>query len=300
MKIFVTQKLPPKVEARLKEFCPGTVFRRSSLPPSERELIRLGRDADAIVCLLTDAMNARVIAACGKLKVIATVAVGTDHIDLQACRGRGINVLNTPGLLTETTADLAWALMLAAARRVAEGDRYVRKGRFKSWALDLMLGVDIHGKTLGIIGPGRIGSAVARRAAGFGMRIVTRGRTERPDSMPLETLLRESDFVVITAPLTPETLHMISDRELALMKPTAVLVNVGRGPIVDERALVRALKGRRIFAAGLDVYEREPKVPPELRRLENVVLVPHIGSASFETREGMALMAVDRLIEALR
>jgi lactate dehydrogenase-like 2-hydroxyacid dehydrogenase len=292
MKIYVTRTLPQRALDRLKEFCPNTVV--SKTKPSLPQMIRGARDADGVVCLLTDPIVAKFVDACPRLKAISTVAVGTDNIDFEACKRRGIQVFHTPNVLTETTADLVWALMLAAARRIPEGDRMMRGGKFKGWALDMLLGVDVYGKTLGIVGPGRIGTAVARRAAGFAMRILTCGR-----NAPLEPVLRESDFVVMTTPLTPQTRHMIGRDQLAMMKPTAVLVNVGRGPVVEERALVEALRKRKIFAAGLDVYEFEPNVSPELRKLDNVVLLPHIGSASIETRERMALSSVNQLIGAL-
>lgn len=292
MKIYVTRPLPRRAMDRLEEFPARIVVGKTR--PGLPQLIRGARDADGLLCLLTDPISAPFVDACPKLKVISTVAVGTDNIDLEACRRRGIQVFNTPHVLTETTADLVWALLMAAARRLVEGDRMVRAGKFTGWALDLLLGVDLYGKTLGIIGPGRIGTAVARRAAGFAMRILTCGRNESP-----EPLLRESDFIVVTTPLTEQTRHMIGRAQFDLMKPTAVLVNVGRGAVVEERALVEALKKRKIFAAGLDVYEFEPNVSPALRKLDNVVLLPHIGSASIETRERMALSAVNQLVGAL-
>ncbi len=294
MKIFVTRPLPAGPTQRLKEFCPSVAVRRSDRPPSEHEVIRGARNADGLVCLLTDPITSGVIGACPKLRAISTVAVGTDNIDRAACEKRGIAVLNVPGILTETTADLAWALLLAAARRIPEGDRMMRRRAYKAWALDLLLGVDMYGKTLGIIGPGRIGKAVAERASGFRMKVITKGRSD-----PLEPVLRESDFIVIATPLTPETRHMIGRKEFEMMKRTAVLVNIGRGPVVVEKDLAAALKKRRIFAAGLAVYEFEPNVSAALLKLDNVVLLPHIGSASMETREKMAALAVDQLIAAL-
>jgi lactate dehydrogenase-like 2-hydroxyacid dehydrogenase len=299
MKIFVTQRIPLDALSRLEAFGP-TRMRPRSRPPSEDELIRGARTAEGILCQLTDPLTARVVAGCPRLRAVSTVAVGTDNIDLDACRRRGIRVFNTPAVLTESTADLVWGLILAAARRIPEADRFTRRGRFRGWALDLMLGVDVHGKTLGVIGPGRIGRAVARRAAGFDMRILFCGRRKRRGSVPLGRLLRESDVIVVSTPLTASTRGLIGDREFALMKPTAVLVNIGRGPVVQERALIGALRRRRIFAAGLDVYEHEPRVAEDLRRLESVVLLPHIGSATRETRGRMVSRAVDQLIEALK
>jgi glyoxylate reductase len=297
MKVFASSPLPERALRKLKEFCPQSTVRRVR---SSRDLVRGARDADGLICVLTDSVDASVLRRCRRLKAISTVSVGTDHIDLEACAARGIQVFSTPAVLTETTADFTWALLLAAARRLPEGDRFARAGRFRGWSLDLLLGVDVFGKTIGIVGPGRIGTAVARRAAGFGMRILTSGRQDRPGSVPLDQLLAESDFVVLTVPLNAQTRRFIGDREFAKMRTTAVLVNVSRGAVVDEGALVRALRSGRIFAAGLDVYEREPRVPAALRRLDNVVLAPHMASASAETRERMALSAVEQLVRALQ
>jgi glyoxylate reductase len=237
------------------------------------------------------------------------VAVGYDNIDLPAATRHGVMATNTPGVLTDTTADFAFALMMAAARRVAEGDRFLRAGRFHGWAIDMLLGQDVWGATLGLVGVGRIGGAVARRARGFGMRLLYTDAVSLPEDVERElgaarvdlaTLLREADFVSLHVPLTPETRHLIGAPELARMKPTAVLVNTSRGPVVDEAALAGALRDGAIFAAGLDVFEREPEVHPGLLELDNVVLAPHIASGSVRTRSEMSAMAVRSLVAGLR
>lgn len=277
------------------------VYQGDSPPP--RETILKGVEGrEALVCLLTDTIDREVMEA-GPLRLIANYAAGYNNIDLRAATELGIVVTNTPGVLAETTADLTWALLLAAARRVVEGDRFMREGRFRGWAPTLLLGVDVHGKTLGVVGAGSIGSAVMRRAKGFGMRILYHSRSRKPhleeelgaEWVPLHTLLKESDFVSLHVPLTEETYHLIGRRELEMMKEGAVLVNAARGPVVDEEALVEALKEGRIFSAALDVYEREPEVHPGLLKMDNVVLAPHIGSASFATRARMASMVADVL-----
>jgi glyoxylate reductase len=233
-----------------------------------------------------------------ELKAIANVAVGYDNIDVVAAAERGIVVTNTPGVLTDTTADLAFALILASARRIVEGDRFVRDGRFRRWEIDLLCGHDVHHRTLGLIGLGRIGRAVARRAEGFEMRVLLHDPAAQ-GSTPLETLLVESDFVSLHVPLTSQTRHLIGARELARMKPTAFLVNTSRGPVVDESALADALEQGRIAGAGLDVFEREPAVEPRLLEMTNVVLLPHVGSASIATRERMCRMAAEDCIAVL-
>lgn len=230
-----------------------------------------------------------------RLKVVANFGVGVDHVDVPACTARGVWVSNTAGSLTETVAELGWALLLAAARRVAEGDRVVRGGRWEGVGPFFFLGTELWGKTLGIVGAGRIGQAVGRRAAAFGMRALYWKRGER-----LDDLLRESDALLLTVGLNAETRHLIGERELGLMKPTAFLVNIARGPVVDEAALAKALKARRIFAAGLDVYEKEPQVHPGLLKLDNVVLLPHVGSATEGARWGMIETAHRNCLAALR
>jgi glyoxylate reductase len=258
-----------------------------------------------LLCLLTERIDADLLTAAPRLRAVANCAVGYDSIDLAAATAHGIVVTNTPDVLTETSADLAFALLLAAARRVAEGDRLVRSGNWRGWAPDQLLGTDVHGATLGIVGLGRIGAAVARRAQGFGMRVLyaQRHRLRRPPAgavyVSLPRLLAQSDFVSLHVPLTPATRHMIGVRQLTRMKRTAILVNTSRGPVVDQRALAHALTTGRIAGAGLDVYEREPEVPAALRALSNVVLTPHVASATTATRRRMATLAARNLAAAL-
>jgi glyoxylate reductase len=243
------------------------------------------------------------------LEIVANVAVGFDNIDVPAATRHGVMVTHTPGVLTDTTADFAFALMIAAARRVAEGDRFIRAGRFGGWAIDMLLGQDVWGATLGLVGVGRIGGAVARRARAFDMRILYTDAVALPPDVErelgatrvdLDELLGEADFVSLHVPLTPDTGHLIGAPQLARMKPTAVLVNTSRGPVVDEAALAAALRDGQIFAAGLDVFEREPEVHPDLLGLDNVVLAPHIASGSVRTRSEMSVLAVRNLLAGLR
>jgi len=304
-RIFVTW--PMELQARAILERAGTVeTSRTEAELPEAELARHVAGVDALVPMGANRISEAVIAAAPRLRVIAMAAVGYNLVDVAAATRRGILVTNTPGVLTETTADMAWALMLAVARRVAEGDRFVRAGRWTGVLWSLMLGADIHSQTLGIIGLGRIGKAVARRAQGFGMRVLYHNRRRDPEAEVLGAayrsktdLLREADFVVLTVPLGPETRHLIGEAELALMKPTAFLINVARGPVVDEAALVRALKEGRIAGAGLDVFEDEPRVHPGLLELEQVALTPHVGSASRATRLRMATTAAENCVAAL-
>lgn len=307
-RVFVTRMIPEKGQALVTDFCEADVW-TDELPPPRRILLEKVRGVDGLLCLLTDRIDGEVMDAAGPgLKVISNHAVGVDNIDLPAATARRIPVGNTPGILTGATADLAFALLMAAARRVVEGERFVRLGRWKTWGPSLLLGVDIHGATLGIIGYGRIGQALARRALGFDMRILYYDPTLQPGqaSLPgepvsLEVLLKEADFISLHTPLTAETHHLINDRTLELMKPNAVLINTARGPVVDPQALYRALKGRRIFAAALDVTDPEP-IPMDspLLELDNLIVVPHIASASRTTREQMATMAAENLIAGLK
>ena len=261
------------------------------------ELVR-GSDpagCDGAVCYLIDRIDEAFLSTPG-LRGLATVSVGLDHIDLAAAERIGIPIAYTPDVLTEATADLTFALILGAARRLGEGERYLREGRWTEWSFDLMLGTDVHGKTLGIIGPGRIGRAVARRAEGFGMRVLFAGR----DRSELNRLLAESDFVAVTVPLSDATRHLIGAAELARMKQGAILVNTSRGPVVDEAALAESLASGHLGGAGLDVFEHEPQVHPALLACDNALLVPHIGSATRETRDGMARLACRGLAQILR
>ena len=290
------------------EVCDAEIW-QDELPPPREVLLEKVRGLDGLLCLLTDRIDGELMDAAGPgLKVISNHAVGVDNIDLPAATRRGIPVGNTPGILTDATADFAFALLMAAARRVVEGDRFVRLGRWKTWGPSLLLGVDVSGATLGILGYGRIGQALARRASGFDMRILycdpstTGGTPTGPATrVDFETLLRESDFVSLHTPLTPETYHLIDSRALALMKPSAILINTARGPVVDPGALYQALKAQRIFAAALDVTDPEPiLLDSPLLELDNLIVVPHIASASRSTREKMATMAAENLIAGLR
>jgi len=351
--VVVTRRLPQAAWERLGAQANLALQLWDSDDPIGRsELLRLAAGAAGILCLLTDRVDDEVMEAAGPgLRVVSNMAVGYDNIDVAAATRRGVMVTNTPDVLTEATADLTWALILAACRRVGEAARFLRENRWQTWRPLELAGVDVHGATLGVVGAGRIGRAVARRAGGFSMKVIYHSRrrradfeavlpgpaagpvdsrarpgdrTGRPggatgpagssgpadDSGPaarsdpfrprLHDLLAEADIVTLHVPLTGETRHLIGERELSLMKPAAVLINTARGPVVDETALARALAERRIFAAGLDVYEREPLPPGSpLRRLPNAVLLPHIGSATVATRTRMAGLAVDNLLEAL-
>ena len=305
-KVLVVREIP---EAGLRPLEDFAVTVLSELPPERGELLEAVRGVDGVLSTLTEKIDAEFMDAAGEnLKVVANMAVGYDNVDVVAAEERGIVVTNTPGVLDETTADTAFMLLLAAARRLGEGERIVRAGRWEAWGPKMLLGPDVWGKKLGILGFGRIGQAVARRAGGFGMEILYWSRSRKEEAerelgaryLELDELLRECDFVSIHTPLSEETTHLISTGELEKMKPEAVLVNTSRGPVVDEAALAAALAEGRIFAAGLDVYEEEPEVHPGLLELENVVLAPHLGSASFETRDKMAAMAGEDLRAVLR
>ncbi|MGA9884190.1 MAG: D-glycerate dehydrogenase [Candidatus Acidiferrales bacterium] len=270
------------------------------------ELLQRVAGKDALVCLLTEKIDADLLAAAPNLRIVSTVSVGYDHIDVPACTARNVIVTNTPGVLDETTADLTWALLMAVARRVVEGDAWVRTGAWPGWELDQLLGGDVYGKTLGVIGFGRIGRGVARRALGFQMKVLYHNRTRVPDEIEtelhaefsdLDRLLRESDFVTLHVPLGAETRHLISTTALEKMKPAAYLINTARGPVVDEAALAHALELKQIAGAALDVYENEPKVFPALLSRRDVILAPHIGSASIDTRTKMAVMAARNAAE---
>jgi glyoxylate reductase len=300
-KILVTREIP-EAGLRLLEGFDVTVL--SERPPERDELLGAVVGANGILSTVTEKMDAELMDTVGEdLKVIANMAVGYDNIDLGAAKKRGIVVTNTPEVLTETTADTAFMLLLAAARRLGEAERLLRSGGWDAWGPKQLLGPDVWGKKLGLVGLGRIGQAVVRRSLGFGMEVLyyDQYRNESAEEelgaryLALDDLLSESDFISVHTPLTPETRHLIGERELGLMQATAVLVNTSRGPVVDEGALADALAERRIFATGLDVYEEEPKVHPKLLELENVVLAPHIGSASIETRDKMAMLAAENL-----
>ncbi len=307
-KVLVTRRLLPEALAYLQEHArvEGGKSRRGLTRENLKAKIR---DKDGLLCLLVDQIDRDIMDSAPRLKIIANCAVGFDNIDLGEARKRGILVTNTPGVLTETTADLTWALILATARKIPQSDRFTRNKRFRGWELDLFLGKELTGKRLGIIGMGRIGMAVALRARTFRMEVVyfdpcrltpQEEKTLKAAFVPLDNLLASSDIITIHASLHPGTYHLISAENLRLMKKDAILVNVARGPIVDEKALARALARRQLWGAGLDVYEKEPAIQPELLRLDNVVLLPHIGSATYETRLRMAMMAARNLIQGLK
>jgi lactate dehydrogenase-like 2-hydroxyacid dehydrogenase len=281
---------------------------QNDIPFSPEELIKRLQGKAGAITLLTDRIDGDVLSKCPELKIVSNVAVGYNNIDVRACTHRKVMVTNTPGVLDDTTADLTWALLLTTARRVVEADQYLRSLKWTGWKLMEFLGYDVHHKVLGICGLGRIGQRVARRARGFDMQILYTDVVRAAVSVEKElgarfvdkkTLLAESDFVTLHVPLGSQTTHYISEPELALMKPTAILINASRGPVVDEKALVQALKEGKIAGAGLDVYEREPEVEPALLSMKNVVLAPHIASASYETRLRMAMMAAENLVAGL-
>lgn len=307
MLVFLTRRIPDDgIKILQKAGLEVDIFPEER-QPSKEEIIREAKNADALISLLSDPIDREVIDSAPKLKVIGNYAVGFNNIDVEYAKKKGIVVVNTPGVLTETTAELAFALILAATRRVVEGDKFMREGKFRGWAPMLMLGKEVYGATLGIVGAGRIGQAVARRAKGFNMRILYYSRTRKPDFeeeagaefRKLDELLRESDIVSLHVPLTPETKHLIGEREFEIMKDGAILVNTARGEVVQEDAMIRALKSGKLFSAGLDVFYGEPNVNPELLKLDNVVLTPHIGSATERTRRKMAEMVCSDVVSVL-
>ncbi len=307
-RVFITRAIPQKGLDMVKEFCDVDMW-EGELPPSRQELLKRVQGVDGILSLLTDRIDGEVLDAAGEgLKVISNHAVGFDNIDVPAATARRIPVGNTPDVLTDATADFSFALMMAAGRRLMEADRYVRDGKWKTWGTMILLGVEMKGATLGLVGFGRIGKAMARRALGFDMRVIyydPKEKTADPDSnatqVDFETLLEESDFISLHTPLTPDTRHLIDAEALSKMKPSAVVVNTSRGPVVDLDALYEALKSRRIFAAALDVTEPEPlPMDSPLLTLDNLVIAPHIASAGKLTREKMSWMAAKNLISGLK
>jgi glyoxylate reductase len=307
-KVYVTFNLPPPGEELLRESC-DLIVHQGEAPPTRDEVIRNLQGADALLCILTTRIDRDVIAAGDRLRIVSTMSVGFEHIDVAAATERGIYVGYTPGVLTDATADLAFSLLMAAARRIAEADRFVRSGSWKQWSPTLLLGRSIAGKTLGIVGFGRIGQAVAQRARGFNMRILYADEARRsPDEerqlsvehRPLDALIRESDFVTLHVPMNDGTHHLIDEARLKAMRRSAILVNTSRGGVVDQQALAAALKEGWIAAAGIDVYEQEPIAPDDpLLALDNVVLLPHIGSATHETRGQMAEIAARNILNVL-
>lgn len=314
-RVLVTRRIPASVLAALEGACEVDLHRASEAMAHD-ELVRRVRDKHALVCLLTDRIDRLVLEAGAGLRIVANIAVGYDNLDVAYARSRGIAVTNTPDVLTEATAEFTWALILAVTRRIAEGERLLRAGLWKGWALDFMLGSELRGKQLGIVGLGRIGCAVASRAGAFGMHVAYTdpaphphaGRRPSPAPAPavapmqpmaLDELLATSHVVSLHVPLTERTRHLIDGKALARMKRAAYLVNTSRGPVVDEEALAWALRERMIAGAALDVYEREPAVHPDLLALDNVVLAPHLGSATTETRTAMADLAVRNVLAVL-
>ena len=331
-RVLVTQRLPTPALARLNEICDSIVGTEAGRL-NHAGLVAAVRDVDGILCLLTDKIDSEVIRSATRARIIANVAVGYNNIDVNAARDRGIVVTNTPDVLTDATADLTWALILAVTRRVVEADGFLRSGRFAGWDFDLLLGTGLTGKTLGIVGYGRIGRAVARRAAGFGLSVLYCGRDEvafrddppppptsrqrgsssaqsnitwsasaRLDGLatrrvPFQSLLEQSDIVTLHVPLATATRHLIDQAALSRMKPSTYLINTSRGEIVDESAVVEMLERGRIAGVAFDVFENEPQVHPALVSMSNVVLVPHIGSATKETRTAMAMLAVENIID---
>ncbi len=306
-RILVTREVFDETLEYLGEHC-RIDSNQQDVPLDPGELVRRLADKDGVMCCLLDRVDATLLAGSPQLKVVANIAVGYNNIDLAACTARGVMATNTPGVLDDSTADLAWTLMLGAARRVTELERRVRNGEWTGWRLKQWLGVDVHHATLGIFGMGRIGQAIAKRAAGFDMKVIYHNRTRVASDcekklnavyVTKDELLRQADFVVLQVPYSPETHHMIGAAELKQMKPGAILINSTRGGVVDDVALIAALKGGVIRAAGLDVFENEPRLNPEFFELDNVVLVPHVGSSTEATRRAMAMTAARNLVAAL-
>lgn len=306
--IYVTRKIPKPGLDMLDEYCDNVEINSENRVLRKEELLGKVKGKDGILCLLTDKIDKVVIEAADKAKVIANYAVGFDNIDVGEATEKGIIVTNTPGVLTDATADLAWALLFSIARRIAEADKFTREGKFVGWEPMLLLGRDVTGATLGIIGAGRIGTALALKSQGFKMKVryCDKDRNELIESklqakkVDKEELLSGSDFISVHVPHTDETFHLIGKNELKMMKKDACLINTSRGPVIDEKALVEALKNKEIAGAALDVYEDEPQLAEGLAGLDNVIIVPHIGSATINTRTKMAVMAAENLIMALK
>jgi glyoxylate reductase len=307
-KVYITRRIPESAWAKIRECCDVEMWQEEDVPVPRAVLEEKIEEIDGLFCLLTEKIDEPLLNRAKNLKVVSNMAVGYDNIDIAAATSKGIMVTNTPGVLTETTADLTFALLLATARKIVEASDFLRSGKWKTWSPMLLTGQDVYGATLGIIGLGRIGESVAKRAKGFDMRILYYNRSRKEEAekalgleyTDFETLLKESDFVCVLTPYTAETRNLIGERELSLMKNTAVLINTARGGIVDEEALYRALQNRTIWAAGLDVFEEEPVKPDHpLLTLPNVVTLPHIGSASIKTRTLMAELAAANLLQGV-
>lgn len=306
-KVFISQRIFDQTVTMARQHC-EVDWNNNEIPLSPSDLIQRLKNKVGAIIFLTDRINDEVLSHCPQLRIVSNVAVGYNNIDVEACTRHGVMVTNTPGVLDDTTADLTWALLLATARHVVEADQFLRTLKWGGWKLMEFMGYDVHHKILGICGLGRIGQRVARRAKGFEMQILYTDAIRARPSLEEElgarfvdkkTLLCESDFLTLHVPLMSETIHYISFAEFNLMKPTAIFINTSRGPVVDEKALVQALKEKRIAGAGLDVYEKEPEVEPDLIPMKNVILAPHIASASYETRLKMAMMAAQNLVAGL-
>ena len=308
LNVAVTRVIPDRGLDLLRDKCDPLEINQEDRVLTRDELLDIVKGRDGVLCLLTDPIDAAVFDAAGpQCKIFANYAVGYNNIDVDAATQRGIAITNTPGVLTDATADHAWALLFSVARRIVEADRFTRQGKFKGWGPMLFLGGDITGRTLGVVGAGRIGTAMALKSAGFKMKVLYTDTTGNEalekklgaERVDLETLLKSSDYVTVHVPLLPKTIHLIGEKELGMMKPSAYLINTSRGPVVDEKALVEALREKRIAGAGLDVFEDEPELAPGLADLDNVVIPPHIASATIETRGKMAEMAATNLIDRL-
>jgi glyoxylate reductase len=307
-RILITRRVPPPLVGRLQEAGYTVDVLDQDDPPTREEFLERVPDVVAIAAMLSEKIDDQLLDAAGdQLKVVANFAVGFDNIDLDACDRRNVVTTNTPGVLTEATADIAWALILATARHVVAGDRLVRSGNWNGWAPMQFLGLELTGATLGIVGAGRIGSATARRSKGFNMRVLYTSRSPKPElerdlnaqRVELNALLTASDIVSLHVPLTSETKHLLGARELAAMRSSAILINTARGAVIDEAALIEALRERTIAGAGLDVYECEPRLSPGLAELDNVTLLPHVGSGTHTTRQKMAEMVVENILAVL-
>jgi len=306
-RVLVTREVFDETLDYLRAHC-EVIDNQKDVPYAPEALAAALADCEGLMCALTDKVDAALLARAPRLKAVANIAVGYNNIDVPACTTRGVMATNTPGVLDDSTADLAWALMLGTARRITEVERRIRAGEWTGWRLKQWLGVDVHHATLGIVGMGRIGQAIARRALGFEMKVVYHNRKSIAPELErkcnaayvsLDELLSQSDFIVLQVPYTPETHHLIGAVQLKKMKPSAILINSTRGGVVDDAALVAALKGGTIRGAGLDVYENEPKLHPDFLKLDNVVLAPHVGSSTEATRKAMAMLAAQNLVAAL-
>lgn len=307
-RVLVTREVFDETLDYLRQHC-EVLDNQRDMPYAPEALGKALADCDGLLCALTDKVDAALLAAAPKLKAVANIAVGYNNIDVPACTARGVMATNTPGVLDDSTADLAWALMLGAARRITEVERRIRSGEWTGWRLKQWLGVDVHHATLGIVGMGRIGQAIARRACGFEMKVIYHNRKRIAPELEtrcnaiyvsFDDLLAQSDFIVLQVPYSPQTHHLIGAAQLAKMKPSAILINSTRGGVVDDGALVAALKNGTIRGAGLDVFENEPKLHPEFFKLDNVVLAPHVGSSTEATRKAMAMLAAQNLVAALQ